>query len=174
MTTTDIIDGIIERKMSIGMTNQQLADASNVPKPTVDRVLRKETRNPSMQTILDMAAAVGYTFSNLRDTELVNPSEIGIKDPMTKHLITVYEDRCRSYEERIKRNTAHFNMLLTEKNRWIKFSLTLNIVLVVFLCLALILDLLSPGVGWIKDIQNAMYSGGGRNAVEFIRTAFGL
>lgn len=158
MTTTDIIDGMIAKQNEIGFTNQQWSDASGVPKTTIDRIKRKETVNPSMQTILDMANAVGYTISSIPEQIPAVPQEVGIKDPMVQHLITVYENRGRDYQERIKRNTAHFNMLLAEKNRWLKFSLTLNIVLVGFLCIMLVMDVLHPDIGWIRE-QLARYTG---------------
>lgn len=41
MTCVEIIDGILERKKVLNATNQQIADAANVPKTTVDRILRK-------------------------------------------------------------------------------------------------------------------------------------
>lgn len=151
MTTADIIDGIIAKKTERGISNQQLSDASGVPKATVDRILRRDTSNPSLQTILDLAAAVGYSFSNHPEQPPATPQEIGIKDPMVQHLIQVYENRGKSYEERIKRNTAHFNMLLQEKNRWLKFSLTMNIILIVFICAILIYDVTNLNVGWIRE-----------------------
>lgn len=158
MTTSDIIDGMIAKKNVIGFTNQQWADASGVPKTTIDRIVRRETANPSMGTILDMAAAVGFTFSNHPEQLPAAPQELGIKDPMVQHMIQIYENRGLAYEERIKRNTAHFNMLLAEKNRWIKFSLVLNIILVVFICGILLYDVLHPDVGWIRE-QLAKYTG---------------
>lgn len=170
MTTPDIIDGMIAKAREQGFTNQRWSDASNVPKSTVDRIVRKETTNPSIQTILDMAGAVGYSFSNHPEQLPAVPSEIGIKDPMIQHLINVYENRGRSYEERIKRNTAHFNMLLTEKNRWLRMSMTLNIILVVFICFILVLDVLHPDIGWIRE-QLARYSGlGFRETVATLRS----
>lgn len=157
MTTSDIIDGMIAKKNAIGFTNQQWADAASVPKTTVDRIVRKETANPSMQTILDMANAVGYTINSHPEQLPAAPQELGIKDPMVQHMIHVYEKREISYEERIKRNTAHFNMLLAEKNRWLKFSLTLNLILVLFICCILIYDLTHLDRGWIQE-QLARYS----------------
>lgn len=165
MTVSDIVAGIIEKKNIIGMTNQQLADASGVPKTTVDRVLRRETPNPSMQTVLDLAAAVGYSFSNHPEQAPASPTEIGIKDPMILHIISVYENRGRAYEERIKRNTSHFNMLLAEKNRWIKFSLILNIILVVFICGILLYDVTHPDVGWIREQLEYVTGDGVKNAM---------
>lgn len=173
MTVSDIIDGIITRKNTIGMTNQQLADASGVPKTTIDRVLRKETANPSMQTVLDLAAAVGYSFSNHPDQPPATPAELGIKDPMIQYLINVYENQCLSYEERIKRNTAHFNMLLHEKNRWIKFSLVLNIILVVFVVAVLLYDVTHPDIGWFQRDMAYSQSQGLRDVLLSVKQFLG-
>lgn len=170
MTTADIIDGIIAKKNERCMSNQQLADASNVPKATIDRILRKDTQNPSMQTVLDLAAAVGYSFSNHPEQPPATPSEPGITDPMVLHMIQVYENRGRSYEERIKRNTAHFNMLLAEKNRWIKFSLTLNVILVVFICAILIYDVLHPDIGWIREQLEKFHGDSARGVFMYVKS----
>lgn len=151
MTTSDIISEMVANAKALGYTNQMWSDASKVPKATIDRIVRGDTQNPSIQTILDMAAAVDYTFSNIKEESSVTSESQAIKDPMVLHLINVYENRGRSYEERIKRNTAHFNMLLAEKNRWLKFSLTINVILIVFLCGVLILDVLHPDIGWIRE-----------------------
>lgn len=151
MTTEDIIDGIAERVSEIGMTRQQLADASGVPKSTIDRILRKDTTNPSIQTILDLAGAVGYTFNNHPEQPEAVPSA-HVKDPMMAHLIAVYENRGRNYEERIKRITAHFNMLLAEKNRWLRLSLIINIIFAVFFAVIVLLDVLNPNIGWVREM----------------------
>lgn len=172
MTVSDIVDGIITKKNTIGMTNQQLADASGVPKTTIDRILRKETANPSMQTVLDLAASVGYSFSNHPEQLPATPQEIGIKDPLVQHLINVYENRGIAYEERIKRNTAHFNMLLSEKNRWLKFSLTLNLILVVFICGILIYDLTHLDRGWIHEQMAAITGEGMRGFMISVKNWF--
>lgn len=153
MKTSDIIDGINEKIDEIGITRQQLSDASRVPKSTLDRILRGETPNPSMQTILDIAGAVGYTFGNHPEQpEVVPPASV--KDPMVSHLIAVYENRGRAYEERIKRITAHFNMLLAEKNRWLKYSLSLNLIFVLFFAIVTIIDVTNTGFGWVREMFN--------------------
>lgn len=158
MTTPEILDGIFRKQTEIGMTNQQFSDASGVPKATIERIKRGDTTNPTMQTILDMAAAIGYSFSNHPDQPAAIPVEDKIKDPMILHMISVYEKRGTAYEERIKRITAHFNMLLAEKNRWLVFSLTVNIILIVFLVCIMVLDILHPDIGWVRE-QLAQYAG---------------
>lgn len=151
MTTEDIIAGINRTMEEYGITRQQAADGSKVPKSTLDRILRGDTPNPSMQTILDIAAAVGYTFSNHPEQPPAAPGA-AIKDPMVNHMITIYENRGRAYEERIKRDQAHYNQLLAEKNRWLRFSMSVNLILVVFLCGILLYDLTHLDRGWIQEV----------------------
>lgn len=62
MDVSAVIDGIIDKKAEAGMTNQQIADASRVPRTTINRILSKQTPNPSMQTVMDIAHAVGYVI----------------------------------------------------------------------------------------------------------------
>lgn len=82
MTSEQIIDKIIAAKTQTGLTNQQLSELSGVPKSTVDKILRKETANPSLQNILDLAHAVGYDHAHV-DTSPMN-------DPTVQHLLALY------------------------------------------------------------------------------------
>lgn len=167
MTVSDIIDDLNKQIKEIGISRQQVSDACRVPKSTLDRILRKETPNPSMQTILDIAAAVGYTFSNHPEQPEVVPSA-SVKDPMVSHLIAVYENRGRTYEERIKRITAHFNMLLAEKNRWLRFSLTLNLIFVLFFAIVILVDVTNTDIGWVREMFG--HSGTARNFGDRLMT----
>lgn len=50
-----------------------------------------------------------------------------------------------------------YNMLLAEKNRWIKMLFLLVLVLVVFICGLLMYDVLHPDIGWIRDHLGAWF-----------------
>ena len=156
MTVSDIVDGIIQKKNAIGMTNQQLSDASGVPKATVDRVLRRDTPNPSLQTVLDLSAAVGYSFSNHPEQPSPIPDDSKIRDPMTLHMINYYERQAQAYEERIKRVTSHFNMLLAEKNRWIQTLATIIGIMIVAFVSFLLMDIATPELGWFPHDASAI------------------
>lgn len=156
MTVTDIIDGIIQKQNQIGMSNQQLADASGVPKATVERIRRGDTQNPTTQTLLDLAAAVGYTFSNHPEQLPPVPEESKIKDPMVLHLINHYERQSQDYEERLKRVMAHYNMLLTEKNRSIQTKDTIIGIMIVGFISLLLMDIATPELGWFPHDANAI------------------
>ena len=156
MTSSDIINGIIQKKNAIGMNNQQLADASGVPKATVDRIVRGDTPNPSMQTILELAAAVGYTFTNHPEPLSPVPDEAKIKDPAVLYIISNYERQLQAAEERSKKLMSHFNMLLAEKNRSIQALSTILGILIVGFISFLLMDIATPELGWFPHDANAI------------------
>ena len=138
------------------MTNQQFSDASGVPKASIERIKRGDTANPTMDTILALSAAVGYSFSNHPEQPSPIPDENKIRDPMTLHMINYYERQAQAYEERIKRVTSHFNMLLAEKNRWIQTLSTMIGILIVGFISLLLMDIATPELGWFPHDANAI------------------
>ena len=135
-----IIDGINARKTALGMTNQQIADASQVPKSTVDRVLRKDTENPTMKVILDIADAVGYDFST-RNAEQLAPKDTDSQ--YIRHIISMYESRLAAHERQ-------YNLVTAEKNRWIKILALIIGLLGAGIITILLIDILNPTVGWFR------------------------
>ena len=159
MTTPEIIDGIFRKQHEIGMTNQQFADASNVPKATIERIKRGDTTNPTIETILALAAAVGYTFSNQPEPPSPIPETVKINDPMLQILLAHYEQQAITHAEQMKRVTSHFNMLLAEKNRWIRtLSIIIGLMVSGFFSLLLI-DLATPTLGWFPHDANSITIG---------------
>lgn len=151
MTVADVVAGIKDNQHELGWTNQQLADASGVPLSSVNRILRGETPNPTAQTILDLAHAVGYAFGT--DTHL--PPVPITENTDTAHAIAAYRHQCELYERTLSRQEISNNRIIAEKNRWIKLSLILNIILVIFVIGLLLYDLTHPDIGWIRDqLQN--------------------
>ena len=144
MDVLNIIDGINACKAARGMTNQQIADASGEPKSTVDRILRKNTENPSMRAILNIANAVGYEFST---PATVQKTEVAQDDPYVRHIITMYENQMAANERR-------YNLATAEKNRWIKtLSLSLGAMGCGVIAMMLI-DITTPDYGWFRLRKN--------------------
>lgn len=56
-----MIDRIKERKKELGMTNQQLSDASGVSYGTLNKILGSETKEPSINNIIKIALALGLS-----------------------------------------------------------------------------------------------------------------
>ena len=135
-----IIDGINARKTAMNMTNQQISDASGVPKSTVDRVLRKDTENPTMKVILDIAGAVGYEFST---TSAVRVPDTIQDNPYILHIISMYESQLAAQERQ-------YNLVTAEKNRWIKLLAVIVAILAAGIITILLIDITNPTVGWFR------------------------
>lgn len=156
----NIIDGINARKNALQMTNQQIADASGVPKSTVDRVLRKDTENPTMKVILDIAAAVGYEFGI---PAAVQTPDDGQNNPYIRHIISMYEAQLAAQERQ-------YNLVTAEKNRWIKSLAIIVGILGIGVVTILLIDILNPSVGWIQ--REIAYRGGVSDITATLRGWF--
>jgi transcriptional regulator with XRE-family HTH domain len=162
MDVSAIIDGILECKEETGMTMQQIADRANQPKSTVTRILRKETPNPSMKTLADIAIAVGY------ETDPIKPAIL--KDNTKDAYITYLQEALLAEKAACKAAVAEQKALrhqiVAEKNRAISY-LAMALILSLFLLIGwLIMELLYPSAGWIR-FETAQYDVA-RNAIRML------
>lgn len=149
MTVRELIEDIAKRKEALKITNQMLSDASGVPKTTVDRILRGDTPNPSMQTVLDIAYVVGYRFINDNDAHA---------DTVDNQLVDML-----LRESRLK--TVQSNSLISAKDRtiedkshWVKFltasTITFAVLLIVTwagIALLLHYDITHLDIGYFRS-----------------------
>lgn len=71
-----MISEIIERYKKIkGWTNEDIANLSGVPKPTIDKITSGATKNPNLETVRALAKAFGLTLDDFTDKP---PSILGI------------------------------------------------------------------------------------------------
>lgn len=124
MTVSELIKDMAKRKEEMGLTSRMISDASNVPKSTVDRILRGETRDPSAQTILDMAYVVGYRLINDNDTK---------EESSDSKLVAVLERESRL--KTVQHNTivAEKDRTIADKSRWLKFTAVIAVSFAVLL-----------------------------------------
>lgn len=161
MDISAIIDGILECKEECGMTMQQIADRANQPKSTVTRILRKETPNPSMKTLADIAVAVGYE---------IDPVKPAILKDSTKDAYIVYLQEALNAEKAagkaaLAEQKALRHQVVAEKNRTITYLSIALILSLLFLIGWLIMELLHPSAGWIR-FESASRAA----AIHFART----
>lgn len=146
MDVSAIIDGILECKEENGMTMQQIADRANQPKSTVTRILRKETPNPSMRTIADIAVAVGYEIDPVQPAVLKDHT----KDAYIAYLQEALLAEKAACKAAIAEQKALRHQVVAEKNRAITF---MAIALILSLCMLigwLAMELLHPSAGWFQ------------------------
>ena len=146
MDVNAIIDGILECKEETGMTFQQIADRANQPKSTVTRILRKETPNPSMRTLADIAVAVGYE---------IDPVQPAVLKDHTKDAYITYLQEALAVERAARKadvaeQKALRHQIVAEKNRAVTFLAVALILVLSMLIGWLVMELLHPSAGWIQ------------------------
>lgn len=162
MDVNGIIDGILECKEASGMTIQQIVDRSNVPKSTVTRILRKETPNPQMQTLADIAIAVGYEIDPVKPAVLRDST----KDAYIAYLQEALLAEKQNCKQQIAEQKALRHQIVAEKNRTIRY-LAISLILVLsFLIFWLVIDVAHPTIGWIQ--RELAYRASG--SVPFLRS----
>ena len=137
MRIASIIADINAEKAESGMTNQQIADASGVPKPTVDRVLRGGTDEPRAQTLLDIAAVFDYDLIRERQPD-------SDKDAHARQIADLYEAQIEDLRRQL-------NIVRAEKARSIRILGWIVAVLVAGIVAILLIDALNPAIGWFRE-----------------------
>lgn len=138
-TVNERIKAIIQERNKQGLSIQQLADMCQISASTVSRTLSGKTE-PTDFTINAMEGALGITDNPMGDPIM----ERVASDPILERYLNMQEMR-------IVRLRAHYNMLLAEKNRWIMMLFILCLVFVIFICSILVLDVLHPDIGWVRE-----------------------
>lgn len=137
MRIASIIAEINTRKAESGMTNQQISDASGVPKPTVDRVLRGGTDEPRAQTLLDIAAVFDYDLVQSQQPDAARD------DTHAQQIAALYESQLADLRRQL-------NITRAEKARSIHILGWIVAVLVLGIFAILLVDALNPTVGWFR------------------------
>lgn len=136
--------GIIAQKDAKGLTSQQLADLSGVSKSTIDRLLRNDQPGSiNAQTLFDVADAVGYCIGGVEE------------DPAIRRIITVYDARIRQTELDTHRSVKYLK-------RWNCIFAALCLILFSLIIIVLLIDVMNPNVGWIRDHLRSYTSAGYR------------
>ena len=163
-----MIEKLRQLKEKSHMTNQQIAERSNIPESTVARILSGKTSNPTISTVLAMARAMGdingeFLLKHL-DKDLdekpsdspppdtVNEASVtpesapsapdtAAKPPQTSE-INLYE---RLYTEVIQ----YYKDALTQKDKWTIRLFFLLAGAMLFILFVLVFDILHPNFGYV-------------------------
>lgn len=133
-------------KEAKNMTNQQLADLSDVPIGTVNRILSLSTDNPGINTILALATALEISLDELVEAPVPPPVEL---DALT----VAYEKQLEEKDKRIADKDKRIedkDIELRYRGKWIKILFASFLVVIAFLIAWLIIDIVNPAVGWIR------------------------
>lgn len=139
MNLQERIDAILEAKEEQHLSMKQLADMSQLSTATISRTLSGKTE-PSLYTLSAMEEALGLSAPSPKESPITAKLE---QDPLLKYYFDLQESR-------ITRQRAHYNMLLAEKNRWIKILFAVAVLLVCLICIMFIYDILHPETGYTR------------------------
>ena len=110
-----------------GLTAKELAEASGVPLPTVNRILSGQTPDPGYSTVCKLLDVLGATdddkkqvFSENTDTEHY------------KAMIALYERG------------------LAQRNKWIKLLAGVLLGIIAVIIIVLVIDILNPNMGYVR------------------------
>lgn len=148
MSVEELVEDIKRRKEEMKLTSKMISDASGVPKSTVDRILRGETRDPYAQSLLAIAYTVGYRFVNDND-----PKEASSDGK----LIVALERESRL--KTVQHNTiiAEKDRVIEDKSKWVKFLAATSIAFALLLIVTWVgismlmhYDLTHTGIGYFR------------------------
>lgn len=156
-----LIAALDGQRISMKMSYQAVADACGVSQTTIMRILKKQTE-PTMAILQQIAHAVKYEPSH---EPIV--LEDYTKDAYIKYLHQSLEEEKLEQGVRLAQQEAHYNMLIAQKTRTITILSVALALVSVFLVGWLIMEILIPTQGWIR--QDMAQS---RNAANFLKLFF--
>lgn len=163
-----MIDKLRQLKEESHMTNQQIAEKSNVPESTVARIISGKTPNPTITTVASMARAMGgsaadifeeaeeKTRNNAEASEKDESTDVGTtekNDPTDRNAASnrggcPVEDECypKKYHEDV---VDLYRSAIRKKDAWIKRLFWCLVFIMLFISLVLVFDILHPSLGYI-------------------------
>mgnify|MGYP001081034828 CR=1 FL=1 len=164
-----MIEKLRQLKKKSHMTNQQIAEKSNIPESTVARIFSGKTPNPTIATVISMTRAMGGSVADLLITgtedELSEISEAEMQDCGKEVAVDkspaisefgsdvqvprqaespaacdkIYEEIIELYRIEMKKKDVCISRLF-----WCMAGIML------FILFVLIFDILNPGFGFVK------------------------
>lgn len=172
-----MIEKLRELKKKSHMTNQQIAEKSNIPESTVARVFSGKTPNPTVSTVVSMARAMGASAADLIDedenkaedhAEAVSPcrdkgsadesAETGSASDAAAEesgsgfsaLDLQLSEIGASHEKFYEDIISLYKNEMKKKDRWIARLFWCLAGVVLFILLVLIFDITHPDFGFVK------------------------
>lgn len=117
------LDNLKELKKEKGMSAKQIADKTNLPERTVNRILSGDTDNPYVDTLHRIVTVLGGSLDDiLADTKVVVATEslVEVKENANvveaeRNLISAERDRVLLENERLKTENEMLKMQLKHK-----------------------------------------------------------
>ena len=139
-------------------TTEKLAVEANVPKDTISKILAGITRNPSMDTLQRLAAALECSIEDLVDVAPVDSTSV--RELLPKKIPTDPEELaniiCIALRNQRLTNERTMSELRKDRNTWRKTAIALMTCMIpcLLICMVMLVvlywDLSHPGLGNIN------------------------
>ena len=123
-----------EKKDSLNLTNQNIADRANLSASTVNNYFLESSKAPSVYTVGPICAALGVSLDSYFGIKSKKESD---RDEDNLELRLKYEQEKSSL---LRKGIIHRNRVIT----------ALFVLCAVLLCYAIIIDFLNPAIGLIR------------------------
>ena len=139
------VEKLKELKEARKMTNQEIANLSNLPLATITRVFNGKTPNPTFETFAHIAIAMGASLDEIAGLKVPADEVPAVAAPIAATL--------DSYAELLKEKDDRIAELKAEKEKERKEKHAVAIALCTFLALViviLIVDVLNGNFGYFR------------------------
>ena len=138
-------------------TFETIANLSGIPEATVKNILTGKTEDPRFETVSAIVKAMGGSldavYSVSKKQDIKENSVLAIKETYEQHIKELtehYENRIKElkerHEERIAEINEHIETIKLDK-RWFRIATCACVVALVGFFM---LEILTPGMGWVK------------------------
>lgn len=128
-----------ELKHRSNMTNQQIADKSNVPLSTVNRIMAGQTDNPSFLNVCDMVKAMGGSLDVFADTPTGKASGAAGQCAAIDKISPIYREMIERQDKTIE-----------TKDKWIKRLFIFAAGLTAVFVAIVLFDILNGNIGYVR------------------------
>lgn len=139
----NFIEKLKEVKEERGITYDELSELSKIPKPTLTRIFSGQTANPTLETVVPIAVALGTSIDEL--VGLKKPEDPANK-PMVVATLDAYAELLREKDERL-RDIKDENAKVRKEKRTLAIALT---AVVAFIMTLLTIDILNGNFGYFR------------------------
>jgi transcriptional regulator with XRE-family HTH domain len=105
------LDNLKELKKKTGMSAKQIADKTNLPERTVNRILAGETDHPYADTLDLIVKALGYDLGDIfADTKVIVATDDLVEIKESVDIVEAEHDRILAENEMLKTKNAALTM----------------------------------------------------------------
>lgn len=126
-------------------SNQNLADAANLPVDTVNKILSGHTKTPNSDTLKRLAAALDTTVDTLIAVETHMPPPAFMQERSFDEIAAIYQQQIKKMEEQYERRLEEYRARedkLTKRNERQFLIMLAILIVIVFIFVYLLLDAL--------------------------------